>query len=35
MKDDPDDVPMAYLLYVDLAIAVVVAGVAIVVIRMI
>jgi hypothetical protein len=31
MKDDPDDIPMVYLLYVVLAIAVLVAGAAIVV----
>ena len=34
MKDDPDDIPMVYLLYVVLAIAVLVAGAAIVVTRM-
>jgi hypothetical protein len=34
MKDDPDDIPMAYLLYVVLVIAVLVAGAAIVVTRM-
>jgi hypothetical protein len=31
MKDDPDDIPMVYLLYVVLAIAVLVVGAAIVV----
>ena len=31
MKDDPDDIPMVYLLYVVLAIAVLVAAAAIVV----
>jgi hypothetical protein len=34
MKDDRDDIPMVYLLYVVLAIAVLVAGAAIVVTRM-
>ena len=34
MKDDPDDIPMAYLLYVVLVIAALVAGAAIVVTRM-
>jgi hypothetical protein len=34
MKDDPDDIPMTYLLYVVLAIAVLVAGAVIVVTRM-
>jgi hypothetical protein len=34
MKEDPDDIPMVYLLYVVLAIAVLVAGAAIVVTRM-
>ena len=34
MKDDPDDIPMVYLLYVVLAIAVLVAGAAIVVTEM-
>jgi hypothetical protein len=33
MKDDPDDIPMAYLLYVLLAIGGIVAVAAIVVIR--
>jgi hypothetical protein len=34
MKDDPGDIPMAYLLYVVFVIAVLVAGAAIVVTRM-
>jgi hypothetical protein len=34
MKDDPNDIPMAYLPYVVLVIAVLVAGAAIVVARM-
>jgi hypothetical protein len=34
MKDDPDDIPMVYLLYVVLVVAVLVAGAAIVVTRM-
>jgi hypothetical protein len=34
MKDDPDEIPMVYLLYVVLAIVVLVAGAAIVVTRM-
>jgi hypothetical protein len=34
VKDDPDDIPMVYLLYVLLAIAGVVAGAAFVVVKM-
>jgi hypothetical protein len=34
VKDDPDDVPMVYLLYVLLAIGAIVAGAAIVVAKM-
>jgi hypothetical protein len=34
MKDEPDEIPMVYLLYVVLAIAVLVAGAVIVVTRM-
>ena len=34
MKDDPNDIPMVYLLYVLLAIGALVAGAAIVVVKM-